>query len=255
VDEARQLRRFLPAGALFGLLLIAALSPVAASAQAPLPKANGKLAFVSFRDGNPEIYTTNPDGTQQVRLTTNPGSSDLPSDFWPSWSPDGAKIVYTSDRGGGGNLDVWTMNPDGTGQSRITTDPAGDLDPALSPDGTKVVFVRGLFSPSGPPVFDIYSVNLGGTGETRGDGPEAGPSWWCGPPGTRDRPGQASRSRIRSVARLPEARSSLFRLGVQHTYGRLPRRISVAYCAALDVKRGSTHARLDLHVAPAPILI
>lgn len=164
--EAGQLRRLLPMGALLGLLLIPALSPVAASAQAPLLKANGKLAFVSFRDGNPEIYTTNPDGTQQVRLTTNPGSSDLPSDFWPSWSPDGAKIVYTSDRGGDGNLDVWTMNPDGTGQSRITTSPAGDLDPALSPDGTKVVFVRGLFSPSGPPVFDIYSVNLNGTGET-----------------------------------------------------------------------------------------
>lgn len=139
---------------------------MAASAQAPLLKANGKLAFVSFRDGNPEVYTTNPDGTQQVRLTTNPGSSDLPSDFWPSWSADGAKIVYTSDRIGGGNLDVWTMNPDGTGQSRITTNPAGDLDPALSPDGTKVVFVRGLFSPSGPPVFDIYSVNIDGTGET-----------------------------------------------------------------------------------------
>ena len=121
---------------------------------------------MSFRDGNPEVYTTNPDGTQQLRLTNNPGSSDLPSDFWPSWSPDGAKIVYTSDRIGGGNLDVWTMNPDGTGQSRITETRRETSIPRCPPTGTKVVFVRGLFSPSGPPVFDIYSVNLDGTGET-----------------------------------------------------------------------------------------
>ena len=33
---------------------------------------NGKIAFVSYRDGNSEIYMMNPDGTGQTRLTNNP---------------------------------------------------------------------------------------------------------------------------------------------------------------------------------------
>src|SRR5216117_1165506 len=45
---------------------------------------NGKIAFTSDRDGNPEIYVMNADGTEQVRLTNNPGLDDF-----PTWSPDG----------------------------------------------------------------------------------------------------------------------------------------------------------------------
>ena len=47
-----------------------------------------RIAFVSERDGNPEIYVMNADGSQQTRLTTD----SLP-DFSPAWSPDGRHIV------------------------------------------------------------------------------------------------------------------------------------------------------------------
>src|SRR5438105_3879553 len=42
--------------------------------QTPALKANGKMAFVSWRDGNDEIYVMNPDGGNQTNLTNN--SSD-----------------------------------------------------------------------------------------------------------------------------------------------------------------------------------
>ncbi|MBA2421106.1 MAG: PD40 domain-containing protein, partial [Thermoleophilaceae bacterium] len=159
------------------------------SAASAAPKANGKIAFVSFRDGDAEVYTMHPDGTRQTRLTFNTGPSpDFPFlDFWPSWSSGGRKIVYTSFRNF--NLDVYTMNANGTGQTRITTHPAGDLDPAPSADGRKIVFVRELPGPNpdGPPAAqDIYTVNADGTGERNlTPGPERETEPAISPDGTK----------------------------------------------------------------------
>ncbi|HDR3891062.1 TPA: PD40 domain-containing protein, partial [Bacillus cereus] len=66
-----------------------------------------KIAFVSNRDANPEIYVMNPDGSNQTRLTNNPAG-----DFEPSWSPDGQKITFTSNRDG--NPEIYVMNADGS---------------------------------------------------------------------------------------------------------------------------------------------
>src|SRR5437879_512873 len=50
-----------------------------------------KILFASDRDGNFEIYVMNPDGTQNTRLTNNSAE-----DTSGRWSPDGNKIVFTS---------------------------------------------------------------------------------------------------------------------------------------------------------------
>jgi TolB protein len=65
-----------------------------------------------------------PDGTHPHRLTTNPAK-----DSYPSWSPDGTKIAFSSDRRG--QLDAYVMNADGTNQHRITT--SGTLGAAWQP--------------------------------------------------------------------------------------------------------------------------
>ena len=51
-----------------------------------------QLAFTSNRDGNPELYIADADGTNVRRLTTHPGI-----DTTPTWSPQGHQIAFTSD--------------------------------------------------------------------------------------------------------------------------------------------------------------
>lgn len=106
----------------------------------------GKVAFVSTRDSttetwqetdddgnyitksrvhiNKEIYLMNSDGSGQVRLT-----NDLANDDAPSWSPDGTKIVWRTDRERDccdPSAQVWMMNSDGSNQVDLSNNGNGD---------------------------------------------------------------------------------------------------------------------------------
>jgi TolB protein len=132
------------------------------SAFATFPGENGKIAFTSTRDGNPEIYVMNADGSEQTRLTDNPAT-----DFQPSWSPDGTKIAFSSDRSGASNgwFEVYVMNADGSEQTRLTfSNPFFEGDPSWSPDGTKIAFSTGRH---GSDNREIYVMNADGSGQTR----------------------------------------------------------------------------------------
>src|SRR5919198_3817625 len=61
-----------------------------------------RIAFVSDRDGNDEIYSMRPDGSDVLRLTNDPGH-----DLQPAWSPDARQIAFISDRGG--SYQIWVM--------------------------------------------------------------------------------------------------------------------------------------------------
>jgi TolB protein len=94
-----------------------------------------KLAFVSERDGNAEIYVMNADGSEQENLTRQPSN-----DSHPTWSRDGRKLAFVSRRDG--NAEVYVMNADGSGLRNVTGTPSDDLDPAWSPDGRAIAFVQ-----------------------------------------------------------------------------------------------------------------
>jgi TolB protein len=94
-----------------------------------------KLAFVSRRDGNSEIYVMNADGSVQENLTRQPAN-----DSHPSWSSDGRKIAFVSRRDG--NSEIYVMNADGSGLRNVTRSPSNDLYPAWSPDGREIAFVQ-----------------------------------------------------------------------------------------------------------------
>ena len=72
-----------------------------------------KIVFESFRDGRPQIYVMNSDGSGQTRLTNNTAYETA-----PSWSPDGTKILFTSLRDG--HHALYVMNGDGSNQTRVT---------------------------------------------------------------------------------------------------------------------------------------
>ncbi|GEM_PF-413927 len=126
------------------------------------PASTGKIAFVSNRDGNNEIYVMNADGSGQTRLTYNPAN-----DLSPAWSPDGAKIAFTSDRDfyseRTDSTEIYVMNADGSGQTRLTYNQTEDLYPAWSPDGAKIAFC----SDRGFGHYEIYVMNADGSGQTR----------------------------------------------------------------------------------------
>lgn len=118
----------------------------------------GKIAYVSARDGNLEIYMTPimADGVgADTRLTNN--SAD---DVSPAWSPDGSKIAFASKRDG--NLEIYLMNPDGTTPTRITTNTKEDTAPVWSPNGKKIAFQSNRDGH-----WEIYVMNADGTGQTR----------------------------------------------------------------------------------------
>ncbi len=73
---------------------------------------NTKVAFMSARDGNWEVYSINMDGTGLNRLTNNNAQDGL-----PTWSPDGRSIAFVSNRGG--SWAIWVMNANGSSQRKL----------------------------------------------------------------------------------------------------------------------------------------
>src|SRR2546422_4922277 len=85
-----------------------------------------KLAFLSSRDGNYEIYVMNADGSAQTNLTNNAAD-----DYAPAWSPDGLKIAFVSVRDG--NQEIYVINADGSAPTNLTNNAASDYLPRWRP--------------------------------------------------------------------------------------------------------------------------
>ncbi len=73
------------------------------------------------------------DGGNPMALTTSLGD-----DTWPTWSPDGTRIAFSSERDG--DRELYVMNADGTNDVRLTEHPGPDSKPRWSPDGSKIAF-------------------------------------------------------------------------------------------------------------------
>ena len=123
---------------LIGLLALAAcgdgtLSPAERRA---IP---GRIAFVSERDGNPEVYLMGPDGAEVRRLTTDPGA-----DFPAAVAPDGRSLLVVSSLRGprtGDQQERMSLLPlDGGGARAVGWMSARARSPSWSPDGRWLVF-------------------------------------------------------------------------------------------------------------------
>jgi len=171
-----------------------------------------KLAFASYRDTVWEVYISEGDGANPVRLTDYPtvdsnprlnrgvteiifrsgrdGNSEIyrmnadgsdqtrltttgADEYHPNWSADSTRIAFSSYRDG--NSEIYVMNADGSDQIRLTTHPAWDGQPAWSPDSDRIVFV----SQRGGE-YELWMMNADGSNQqqlTSGMGLFAYPQW------------------------------------------------------------------------------
>jgi TolB protein len=149
-------------------VIIAALAIAGLAAADSGPR---KIAFTRVfpNAGQIGLFTAAADGSDERPLL-----ADGDIDYDPVWSPDGASIVFTSDRQG--SADLFRVKPDGTALERLTDDPSYDDQAAFSADGKQLVFV----SSRGGGIAHLWTLDLRtrrAQALTSGDGGDFRPSW------------------------------------------------------------------------------
>lgn len=125
-------------------------------------KKTGCMAFVSRRDSVNHIYLMDIDasgaGSNLRKLTL-----DSEPENYPSWSPDGQRLLYQRDFHG---TAIYVINADGTGRNRLSPTPGFDVNASWSPDGTKIIYARivGVRQPGTSPATEIRIMNADGSG-------------------------------------------------------------------------------------------
>lgn len=150
-----------------------ALEQAGGVATAPTLSPDGTMiafsVFGGVAQGNGEdfeIYVVNVDGSGLRNVTQNSAF-----DGWrPTWSPDGQRIAFFSDRTG--DEEIWVVNLDGSNPVNLTDTPGSDAHPAWSPDGTRIAFVSARDGGS-----QIWVMNPDGTEQQQVTAVPSGADW------------------------------------------------------------------------------
>jgi len=132
---------------------------------------NNPLVFARRVNGSYyNLFIIDDDGKNEKQITSGNWI-----DYPHSWSSDGSRILFSSDRSG--NWDIYSIDPDGNSMIQLTSDSAVDFGPSISPDGTRIVFYSNrtgfhelyLMNPDGGNVTQLTSLGI--------DTDEMDPSW------------------------------------------------------------------------------
>jgi len=147
-----------------------------------------KIAFVSSQDRGGRIHSVLAAGALTAFLAGRGGdvfvapalggaaAKLVENGYFPAWSPDGKKIVFSSERAG--KWDLWVVSSDGGSPKRLTDDSDIDYQPSWSPDGRWIAYGSGTAAH-----FDLRVVPAGGGAPRRVD---SGTSWVLRPAWSSD---------------------------------------------------------------------
>lgn len=113
------------------------------TADAELSPDGLRIAYASTRDdGLFDVFVAALafERLDDIRNLTPPPLPAVTLDRYPAWSPDGSRIVFSSNRNG--TTKLWIMNADGSDPRQLTTDLSIDTHPSWSPDGTQIAYQR-----------------------------------------------------------------------------------------------------------------
>jgi len=114
----------------------------------------GMLAFTMLGD----IYTMPITGGEPTRI-----SEGLAWEVQPRFSPDGTRIAFTSDRGGGDN--IWVMNVDGSDKRQVTDESFRLMNqPYWSPDGRFIIAKKHFTTARSAGTGEIWMYHVSGGG-------------------------------------------------------------------------------------------
>jgi Tol biopolymer transport system component len=119
------------------------------------PRVPWELAYEQEVGGNVDLYVIAASEGQPRRLTRDPADDTL-----PRWTPDGARIVFSSRRTG--NWQIWEVAARGGEPRRLRTDDATEYQADVSPDGRTLAFLSNL---DGPERLMLMTLATGATRE------------------------------------------------------------------------------------------
>jgi Tol biopolymer transport system component len=115
---------------------LAAPWPVAALAQGDAARRKGVMLMNRIAPAISELFIADLDGGNERRWL-----ADSTFEYNARFAPDGAWVVFTSERNGDGQSDLYRARPDGTGAAPLVTGVEVDDAGALSPDGASLAYV------------------------------------------------------------------------------------------------------------------
>ena len=115
------------------------------------------IAYTSYRRGYPDIYVSY---IYQGKMDQPAAGTETVHNFLPAFSPDGTRIAFMTNRDG--NMEIYSVNRDGSNLRRVTRHPGNDSTPTWSPAGNQIAFTSDR---SGSP--QMYIVDADGMGQPR----------------------------------------------------------------------------------------